>query len=35
MNVEVKIEKGSKRYQLSGFPIMLQVFAYEILLELA
>ena len=33
-NVKVKIEKGSNRYHLSSFPIVLQVFAYDILPEL-
>ena len=34
MNIKVKIKKDSKHYRFSGFPIVLQVFAYEILLEL-
>ena len=33
-NVEVKIKKGSNCYHLNGFPMALQVFAYEILPEL-
>ena len=35
MNIEVKIEKGSNRYNLSGLPIALQIFAFEIWLELS